>query len=130
MEALHKKCSSFSAKLNDSIDLIGEKDRVIEILKDELQAHQLELSQREVQWRESKKKCQELETENKSLIDRWLTEKQEQAAKMDEANEYIQRYIPFHKCFAIKKYKYKAKVGFFTSAQLYRICLNFKTRCC
>ena len=77
-------------KIDDFSGLVKEKDRVIEILKDELAAHQLELVQREEQLKKEKEKGKILEVENKTLVDRWMMEKEKDANKMNEANEIIQ----------------------------------------
>ncbi|KAJ3019794.1 hypothetical protein HKX48_001767 [Thoreauomyces humboldtii] len=81
-----------SIKLRDVEELIREKDHVIEILRDELATHQLELVQREEQLAQREKRVTSLEEENRTLIERWIVLKQEQAARMNEANEYVEQY--------------------------------------
>jgi autophagy-related protein 16-1 len=77
-------------KLNDSMELLGEKDRVIQILRDELAAHQLELVQKEEQFSESSVKRKELEAENRILLERWISLKEKEASQMNEANAFVE----------------------------------------
>ncbi|KAJ3161796.1 hypothetical protein HDU86_006567 [Geranomyces michiganensis] len=90
---LKAKLATITISLRDAQELIREKDNVIQILRDELQTHQLELSQREGQLEEREKHVGELEKENKYLVDRWIQLKQEQAARMNEANEYVENAL-------------------------------------
>ncbi|KAH6595567.1 hypothetical protein BASA61_003758 [Batrachochytrium salamandrivorans] len=80
---------TLTTKLTDSHELLKEKDHVILILKDELSAHQLELVQREEQLEIKKKRVDELELDNKNLLDRWIMLKQREATHMNEANEIM-----------------------------------------
>jgi autophagy-related protein 16-1 len=77
-------------RTNDLQELLKEKDNVIQILKDELSAHQLELVQKE----ETLRKCQTtlatVQEENKTLLDRWIKQKSAEANKMNEANEFVE----------------------------------------
>ncbi|KAJ3327653.1 hypothetical protein HDU76_011377 [Blyttiomyces sp. JEL0837] len=82
--------SHLSMRLRDALELIKEKDSLIQILKDELATHQLELVQREEQLRESNEKVRKLEGENRQLVERWMLLKQEEAKKMNEANEFVE----------------------------------------
>jgi autophagy-related protein 16 len=86
---LQKEVLTTKLKNEDLTSLIKEKDRVIEILKDELAAHQLELVQREEQLKTEKEKTRSLEADNKTLVDRWMMEKAKEAEKMNEVNEII-----------------------------------------
>ncbi|KAI8815594.1 WD40-repeat-containing domain protein [Fimicolochytrium jonesii] len=88
--AVTTNLNTVSARLRDVQELIKEKDHVIQILKDELATHQLELVQREEQLSEKEKRVKSLEAENGTLIERWIVLKQEQAARMNEANEYVE----------------------------------------
>ncbi|KAJ3052666.1 hypothetical protein HK097_005904 [Rhizophlyctis rosea] len=63
----------------------------MQILHDELAAHQLELSQKEEQLKTSEAQRKLLEAENTQLVNRWMLLKQEEAAKMNEANEFVER---------------------------------------
>ena len=87
---LQKQIFATKQKNEDLTGLIKEKDRVIEILKDELAAHQLELVQREEQLKTEKEKARSLEADNKTLLDRWMMEKARDAEKMNDANEILQ----------------------------------------
>ncbi|KAJ3039001.1 hypothetical protein HDV00_012688 [Rhizophlyctis rosea] len=82
--------SRLTVLLQDSQSLVKEKDNTIQILHDELAAHQLELGQKEEQLRTSEARCKQLEAENMQLVDRWMLLKQEEAAKMNEANEFVE----------------------------------------
>lgn len=80
---------NLSVKSADAIGLLKEKDRVIEILRDEVQALQLELVQREEQLRVAKETAHRLEGDNKVLLDRWILLKEEEISKMNEANDFV-----------------------------------------
>ncbi|KAI8926735.1 WD40-repeat-containing domain protein [Entophlyctis helioformis] len=82
---------TLATKLADRDELVKEKDHVIQILRDELSTHQLELVQREEQLRDKEKRVVELEMENKTLLDRWMLLKQKEAAQMNEANDHQQQ---------------------------------------
>jgi autophagy-related protein 16 len=81
---------SLTVKLSDCTELIKEKDQVIQILRDELSTHQLELVQREEQLGAANAKVSQLQVENKTLVDRWMDLKQQEAARMNEANEFVE----------------------------------------
>ncbi|KAJ3326339.1 hypothetical protein HDV06_000215 [Boothiomyces sp. JEL0866] len=89
-DTLLKSNSSSTVKIKDLEELINEKDRVIQILRDELQAHQLELVQRESQLENAQAKVKELENENQDLIRRWISEKEKEAQKINEVNEFVE----------------------------------------
>ncbi|OAJ36804.1 hypothetical protein BDEG_20937 [Batrachochytrium dendrobatidis JEL423] len=84
-----------TTKLSDNQDLIKEKDHVIQILRDELSAHQLELIQREEQLNVKTKRVAELEADNKTLLERWIMLKQKEASHMNEANEIMEAQVKF-----------------------------------
>ncbi|KAJ3365355.1 hypothetical protein HDU91_002237 [Kappamyces sp. JEL0680] len=84
---LAKQTASLRRQLHDGAGLVKEKDRVIEILKDELAAHQLELVQREEQLRKTLDELHVLEKDNKALVNRWMLQKEKDANKMNEAIE-------------------------------------------
>ncbi|KAJ3343304.1 hypothetical protein HDU83_005720, partial [Entophlyctis luteolus] len=81
---------SLTIRIRDASELLKEKDGVIQILKDEMAALQLELVQREDQLKQATAKAVKLEAENNELVDRWMKLKQEEAAKMNEANEFLE----------------------------------------
>ncbi|KAJ3274962.1 hypothetical protein HDV01_001826 [Terramyces sp. JEL0728] len=89
-DTLQKTSSQMTVKVKDLEELINEKDRVIQILRDELQAHQLELVQRESQLESAQSKVKELENENQDLIRRWISEKEKEAQKINEVNEFVE----------------------------------------
>jgi autophagy-related protein 16 len=80
---LENLTTSQATKISDLTDLVTEKDKVIQILKDELQAIQLELSQREQKWEETI-------AENKALLERWIKHKETEMSKMNEANIFVE----------------------------------------
>ncbi|KAI8855020.1 WD40-repeat-containing domain protein [Chytridium lagenaria] len=84
IQRLTSSLSSLTVKWKDAVELIKEKDGVIQILKDELATHQLELVQREEQLKESEDKVKKLEAENRQIVERWILLKQEEAQKMNE----------------------------------------------
>ncbi|KAJ3065195.1 hypothetical protein HDU98_011415 [Podochytrium sp. JEL0797] len=87
--------NSLNIKLRDALDLLKEKDGVIQILKDEMAALQLEIVQREEQWKLATEKAKKLEAENNELVERWIKLKQEEASKMNEVNEFVVRQDAF-----------------------------------
>lgn len=87
---LKKQSDMKQVKIEDLQDLVNEKNNIIQILKDELSAHQLELIQREEQLTEAIKKLKEVEDENKTLLERWMKLKAQEATKMNEANEFVE----------------------------------------
>ncbi|KAJ3216547.1 histone H2B [Dinochytrium kinnereticum] len=90
IQRLSSSLSTLTIKWKDSIELVKEKDGVIQILRDELATHQLELVQREEQLKESEEKLRKLEQENKQLVERWILLKQEEAQKINEVNEFVE----------------------------------------
>jgi autophagy-related protein 16 len=84
-------------KYNENVQEISEKEKVLEILRDELQALQLELTKREEKWEVT-------EAENKELLDRWIKEKEKQIEKMNEANLYVERYRMIKECIKDKRH--------------------------
>ncbi|KAI9209131.1 WD40-repeat-containing domain protein [Polychytrium aggregatum] len=89
--------SSLTTKANDLQDNLREKDNVIQILRDELQAYQLELSQREEQLKTAQETVKKLEVDNKELVERLVSQKEDTAKKMNEANEYIENALKTRK---------------------------------
>ncbi|KAJ3189568.1 hypothetical protein HK101_008903 [Irineochytrium annulatum] len=87
---LNALISSLTIKLQDSQELIKEKDGVIQIVRDELATHQLEIVQREEQLKESEARVKALEAENNQLVERWILLKQGEAQKMNEVNEFVE----------------------------------------
>ncbi|KAI9340410.1 WD40-repeat-containing domain protein [Zopfochytrium polystomum] len=82
--------NTLATKLRDANELMKEKDGVIQILRDELSTHQLELVQREQQLNEAEAKLKKLEAEHTQLVERWLHLKAEEAAKINQANEILE----------------------------------------
>ncbi|KAJ3092769.1 hypothetical protein HK102_003032 [Quaeritorhiza haematococci] len=89
-QKLTTSVNSLNVRVSDFQDLVREKDGVIQILKDELAIVKLELDQREEQLKQKEARVKQLETENKHLVDRWMLAKQEEARKMNEANEFVE----------------------------------------
>ncbi|KAJ3124261.1 hypothetical protein HK098_001271 [Nowakowskiella sp. JEL0407] len=79
-----------TTQLTDARALIKEKDNVIQIMRDELATTHLELTQREEQLATSENKLKTLEIENAQLVERWMEHKQAEAAKMNEATEFVE----------------------------------------
>lgn len=46
--------------------------------------------QREEELKKSKDKISSLEADNKTLVDRWMLQKEKEASKMNEANEIVE----------------------------------------
>ncbi|KAJ3109080.1 hypothetical protein HDU97_009198 [Phlyctochytrium planicorne] len=90
IQRLNSAMSGLTVKWRDAIELIKEKDGVIQILKDELATHQLELVQREEQLKEKEERVAKLEQENKQLVERWILLKNDEAQKMNEVNDLIE----------------------------------------
>ncbi|KAJ3286351.1 hypothetical protein HDU79_006559 [Rhizoclosmatium sp. JEL0117] len=95
--------STLNVRLRDAFDLLKEKDGVIQILKDEMAALQLELVQREEQWKAAIEKAKKLEAENTELVDRWIKHKQEEAARMNEANEFVETALKHKQAETLKR---------------------------
>jgi hypothetical protein len=49
------------------------------------------LVQREEQLKEATEKLSKLEIENRHLVDRWMQLKMDEAARMNEANEFVEK---------------------------------------
>ncbi|KAI9009745.1 WD40-repeat-containing domain protein [Gaertneriomyces semiglobifer] len=89
-KTLKASLTQLQLKFADVQELIKEKDHVIQILKDELATHQLELHQREAELKKAQESNRSLEHENKQLIDRWILLKQDEARRVNEANEFVE----------------------------------------
>ncbi|OBZ78756.1 Protein tipD [Grifola frondosa] len=70
-------------KVDQHNELMAEKDRTAQILHDEINTLQLELSQIE-------ERNQTLNRDNAKLLQRWLDAKQAEANKMNEANQFYE----------------------------------------
>ncbi|KAI0757176.1 ATG16-domain-containing protein [Daedaleopsis nitida] len=70
-------------KVEQHNELMAEKDRTAQILHDEINTLQLELSQIE-------ERNQNLTKDNAKLLQRWLDAKQAEANRMNEANEFYE----------------------------------------
>jgi chromosome segregation ATPase len=86
---LKQALSQLSTKLQDALDSKTEKDHVIEILRDELHAHQLELVQKEAKLSEFSTQIQQLQSENQMLVDKLMNQKLREASELNEANAII-----------------------------------------
>ncbi|KAJ3095857.1 hypothetical protein HK100_005712, partial [Physocladia obscura] len=82
--------AALAAKLRDATDALREKDVAMQVLKDEASALQLELGQREHQLRAALHDADALRDENATLVARWISLKQDEAARMNEANEFVE----------------------------------------
>ncbi|KAI8804989.1 WD40-repeat-containing domain protein [Cladochytrium replicatum] len=91
--SLSTRLKQTTTQLNDCTALIKEKDNVIQILRDELATHQLELSQLEEQMKVKDERLKTMEGENAELVKRWMELKQEEAARMNEANEFVENAL-------------------------------------
>ncbi|MBW0469590.1 hypothetical protein O181_009305 [Austropuccinia psidii MF-1] len=63
-------------------EVMREKERNVQILQDELSTLQLEYTQQE-------QKIKDLETDNASLLQRWLDRLNVEAARMNDANQFL-----------------------------------------
>lgn len=70
-------------KVDQHSEIMTEKDRTAQVLHDEINTLQLELSQIE-------ERNQILVKDNAKLLQRWLDDKQAQANKMNEANDFYE----------------------------------------
>lgn len=86
-ENLKTQIKVLNCKLVDSNENIKEKEGVVQILQDELSAHQLELVHKEGIIRNLQEKIKDLETENQELVNRVVEIKEIQAQSINEANE-------------------------------------------
>eukprot|EP01132_Coremiostelium_polycephalum_P009274 gene9274-11366_t len=66
--------------------IVQEKEKVTQILRDELTSLQTEFLHNE-------SKVIKLEQENSQLVERWLRKKNEEASKMNEANDFYHRMV-------------------------------------
>ncbi|KAF5382943.1 hypothetical protein D9757_006335 [Collybiopsis confluens] len=85
-EALRKakdELVTLRRKVDQHNELMGEKDRTVQILHDEISTLQLELGQIE-------ERNATLTRDNAKLLQRWLDAKQADANKMNEANEFYE----------------------------------------
>ncbi|KXN89825.1 Protein tipD [Leucoagaricus sp. SymC.cos] len=80
-------------KVDQHAELMGEKDRTVQILHDEISTLQLELGQIE-------ERNQNLQKDNAKLLQRWLDAKQAEANKMNEANAFYEELRSRHQAAA------------------------------
>jgi hypothetical protein len=83
---LRERVAGQEVRLRDAEALVGEKEGVITILKDELHLHHLELLQREGELATQRQRAEELEEENHALVERWVAHKQLEALRINEEN--------------------------------------------
>ncbi|KAL1920745.1 uncharacterized protein VTP21DRAFT_11380 [Calcarisporiella thermophila] len=81
-----EQVNTLKKKYDQQIELIREKNRLIQILQDEIAALQLELTKNE-------ERLREVDKENKELIDRWMRRVSDEAEKMNQANIQYERNI-------------------------------------
>jgi len=85
-EALRKtrdEVATLRRKVDQHNELMAEKDRTAQVLHDEISTLQLELGQIE-------DRNQTLTKDNAKLLQRWLDDKQAQANKLNEANDFYE----------------------------------------
>ncbi|KAJ1541721.1 hypothetical protein HK096_009974, partial [Nowakowskiella sp. JEL0078] len=92
-DKLSTNAKTLTTQLGDCKALLKEKDGIIEIIRDELATLHLELSQREEQLQKASARLIVLETENAQLVDRWMQHKQDEAARMNEATEFVENAL-------------------------------------
>ncbi|KAJ7597261.1 ATG16-domain-containing protein [Mycena floridula] len=76
-------------KVDQHNELMSEKDRTVQILHDEISTLQLELTQID-------ERNQTLSKDNAKLLQRWLDAKQNEANKMNEANDFYENMRTKH----------------------------------
>ena len=81
---------TLQVKNNDLVEAIKEKDNVIQIIRDELTAHQLELVQKEESLKRAETQLSSLKEENASLVDRVVKMKETEAERMNEVNKMLE----------------------------------------
>ncbi|TPX33851.1 hypothetical protein SmJEL517_g03392 [Synchytrium microbalum] len=103
-QKLSTQVNSLNIKVSDGQQLVKEKDGVIQIIRDELAALQLELVQTDQIINDQKAanktleaRIKTLESENAELVVRFMELKSEQAAKMNEANEFVETALKIKK---------------------------------
>ncbi|KAG9292434.1 hypothetical protein G9A89_015304 [Geosiphon pyriformis] len=88
-----QKLTEVNTSLNSKVDyqtqLIGEKDVTIQVLQDELATLQLELVKTEERFKD-------LEKENGQLLQRWLRKMNDEAEKMNTANQFYESAVDLH----------------------------------
>lgn len=70
-------------KEEDLRGVVGEKDKMIQMLQDEISALSLELNQVEL-------RNDDLKRDNASLLQRWLDRMNDEAEKMNDGNQFLQ----------------------------------------
>eukprot|EP01135_Chromosphaera_perkinsii_P009544 Nk52_evm1s1803 gene=Nk52_evmTU1s1803 len=75
---------------------LNEKALTVQVLQDELQAIQLELVK-------TTEKCEDLKRENEGLLERWLRKMNEEAQKMNKANEFYESVVEKQKHAGLKE---------------------------
>lgn len=64
-----------------------------------MSVHRLELTQADARVLNAEKRQRELQDENAQLVERIVSMKQEQAAKLNDVNEFVERYhVRFRVC--------------------------------
>ncbi|CAO1616231.1 unnamed protein product [Parajaminaea phylloscopi] len=83
LNALRQERDRAARRERDLKDASGEKDRVIELLQDELRTLSLELNQVEA-------RNDDLKRDNASLLQRWLDRARQEAERVNEANNFVE----------------------------------------
>lgn len=83
LSALREERDRAARRERDLRDASGEKDRVIEMLQDELRTLSLELNQVEA-------RNDDLKRDNASLLQRWLDRARQEAERVNEANTFVE----------------------------------------
>ncbi|CAI2173670.1 16579_t:CDS:10 [Funneliformis geosporum] len=80
---------ALTAKVDLQVQVLREKDITIQLLQDELATLQLEIGKIDERMRD-------LERENGQLLQRWLRKMNEEAEKMNEANQFYESALEVH----------------------------------
>ncbi|UZJ51282.1 hypothetical protein CBS101457_000602 [Exobasidium rhododendri] len=80
---LNDEMNRIKRKVGDLRGVVDEKDKMIQMLQDELSALSLELNQVEL-------RNDDLRRDNASLLQRWLDRMNDEAEKMNEGNRFLQ----------------------------------------
>ncbi|CAO1634472.1 unnamed protein product [Sympodiomycopsis kandeliae] len=83
VRSLKEQVDKYTRRERDLRDAAGEKDKVIEMLQDELRTLSLELNQVEA-------RNDDLKRDNASLLQRWLDRARDEAEKVNEANKFLE----------------------------------------
>ncbi|CAH7666445.1 autophagy-related protein 16 [Phakopsora pachyrhizi] len=82
LRLLRVEVARLRERVTNHAEVMREKERNVQILQDELSTLQLEYSQQE-------QKIKDLETDNASLLQRWLDRLNDEAARMNDATQFL-----------------------------------------